>query len=77
MDMSRNRKIPIFTILICSVLWLIFAGVDSVGTICASLVTYASIQALEPDLIINAGTAGGFKVIPSAKFCSFLLTKKK
>lgn len=40
----------------------IFAGVDCIGTISASLVTYASIQALEPDLIINAGTAGGFKV---------------
>ncbi|KAF5448933.1 hypothetical protein F2P56_029424 [Juglans regia] len=37
-------------------------GVDSVGTVSASLVTYASIQALKPDLIINAGTAGGFKV---------------
>ncbi|XP_061978348.1 5'-methylthioadenosine nucleosidase-like isoform X3 [Populus nigra] len=37
-------------------------GVDSVGTISASLVTYAAIQALQPDLIINAGTAGGFKV---------------
>ncbi|KAG1359080.1 5'-methylthioadenosine/S-adenosylhomocysteine nucleosidase 1 [Cocos nucifera] len=36
-------------------------GVDSIGTISASLVTYASIQALNPDLIINAGTAGGFK----------------
>ncbi|CAA7391331.1 unnamed protein product [Spirodela intermedia] len=36
-------------------------GVDSVGTISASLVTYSSIQALRPDLIINAGTAGGFK----------------
>lgn len=36
-------------------------GVDSVGTVTASLVTYASIQALQPDLIINAGTAGGFK----------------
>ncbi|GAB4838467.1 5'-methylthioadenosine/S-adenosylhomocysteine nucleosidase [Ancistrocladus abbreviatus] len=35
--------------------------VDSVGTVSASLVTYASIQALQPDLIINAGTAGGFK----------------
>lgn len=32
------------------------------GTISASLVTYASIQAFRPDLIINAGTAGGFKV---------------
>jgi hypothetical protein len=28
-------------------------------------VTYAAIQALQPDLIINAGTAGGFKVCPS------------
>ena len=37
-------------------------GVDSVGTVSASLVTYASILALQPDLIINAGTAGGFKV---------------
>ncbi|XP_038984860.1 5'-methylthioadenosine/S-adenosylhomocysteine nucleosidase-like isoform X15 [Phoenix dactylifera] len=36
-------------------------GVDSIGTISASLVSYASIQALKPDLIINAGTAGGFK----------------
>ncbi|XP_068639891.1 5'-methylthioadenosine/S-adenosylhomocysteine nucleosidase-like [Aristolochia californica] len=36
-------------------------GVDSVGTISASLITYASILALKPDLIINAGTAGGFK----------------
>ncbi|XP_004964320.2 5'-methylthioadenosine/S-adenosylhomocysteine nucleosidase 2 [Setaria italica] len=36
-------------------------GVDSVGTVSASLVAYASIQALKPDLIINAGTAGGFK----------------
>ncbi|XP_022896070.1 5'-methylthioadenosine/S-adenosylhomocysteine nucleosidase 2 isoform X2 [Olea europaea var. sylvestris] len=36
-------------------------GVDSVGTVSASLITYASIQALQPDLVINAGTAGGFK----------------
>ncbi|XP_015062454.1 5'-methylthioadenosine/S-adenosylhomocysteine nucleosidase 2 isoform X1 [Solanum pennellii] len=35
-------------------------GVDGVGTVSASLVTYASVQALKPDLIINAGTAGGF-----------------
>lgn len=39
-----------------------FSGVDSVCTVPASLVTYASIQAIKPDLIINAGTAGGFKV---------------
>jgi 5'-methylthioadenosine nucleosidase len=37
-------------------------GVESVGTVPASLVTYASILAIQPDLIINAGTAGGFKV---------------
>ncbi|XP_071690408.1 5'-methylthioadenosine/S-adenosylhomocysteine nucleosidase-like [Rutidosis leptorrhynchoides] len=37
-------------------------GVNSVGTVPASLVTFASIQALKPDLLINAGTAGGFKV---------------
>ncbi|CAM8936699.1 unnamed protein product [Rhodiola kirilowii] len=36
-------------------------GVECVGTVPAALVTYASIQALKPDLIINAGTAGGFK----------------
>ncbi|BAT77558.1 5'-methylthioadenosine/S-adenosylhomocysteine nucleosidase-like [Vigna umbellata] len=36
-------------------------GVDSVGTISSALVTYAAIQTLQPDLIINAGTAGGFK----------------
>ncbi|XP_058091043.1 5'-methylthioadenosine/S-adenosylhomocysteine nucleosidase-like [Magnolia sinica] len=36
-------------------------GVDNVGTVSASLVTYASVLALKPDLIINAGTAGGFK----------------
>ncbi|KAF3641991.1 5'-methylthioadenosine/S-adenosylhomocysteine nucleosidase 1 [Capsicum annuum] len=35
-------------------------GVDGVGTVSISLVTYASVQALKPDLIINAGTAGGF-----------------
>ncbi|KMT01471.1 hypothetical protein BVRB_9g214780 [Beta vulgaris subsp. vulgaris] len=37
-------------------------GVDGVGTVSASLVIYATIHALKPDLIINAGTAGGFKV---------------
>ncbi|XP_074335704.1 5'-methylthioadenosine/S-adenosylhomocysteine nucleosidase-like [Apium graveolens] len=36
-------------------------GVDSVGTVSSSLLTYASVQTLQPDLIINAGTAGGFK----------------
>ncbi|KAL6514526.1 Mutanase [Orobanche gracilis] len=36
-------------------------GVDCVGTVSTSLLTYASVRALHPDLIINAGTCGGFK----------------
>jgi hypothetical protein len=40
----------------------LLSGVDNVGTVSAALVTYASIQTLKPHLIINAGTAGGFKV---------------
>lgn len=38
-------------------------GVDSVGTVPNSLLTYAAGAALQPDLIINAGTAGGFQVL--------------
>lgn len=37
-------------------------GVDSVGTVPSSLLTYAAGVALQPNLIINAGTAGGFQV---------------
>lgn len=36
-------------------------GVDLVGTVPASLATYLACQALNPDLIISTGTAGGFK----------------
>ncbi|CAN1259506.1 5'-methylthioadenosine/S-adenosylhomocysteine nucleosidase [Linum perenne] len=36
-------------------------GVDSVGTVSVALLSYAAIQAFKPDLIINAGTSGGFK----------------
>lgn len=36
-------------------------GVDLVGTVPASLSTYLACQAFNPDLIISAGTAGGFK----------------
>ncbi|KAI5064936.1 hypothetical protein GOP47_0019631 [Adiantum capillus-veneris] len=36
-------------------------GVDNVGTVPSALITYAAVQALHPDLIINMGTAGGFK----------------
>ena len=63
-----------FLLLILKMVNAFFSGVDSVGTISASLVTYASIQALKPDLIINAGTAGGFKVFLCAKlFDSFVI----
>lgn len=48
-------------------LWIfVLSGVDSVGTVSSALLTFASIQALKPDLIINAGTAGGFKVCYSS-----------
>jgi 5'-methylthioadenosine nucleosidase len=36
-------------------------GVDNVGTVPASLTAYLAIQALDPDLVISAGTAGGFR----------------
>ncbi|GJV04375.1 nucleoside phosphorylase [Tanacetum coccineum] len=49
-------------------------GINSVGTVPASLVTYASIQALKPDLFINAGTAGGFKVKGACIFDVFLVS---
>ncbi|KAJ9558874.1 hypothetical protein OSB04_013488 [Centaurea solstitialis] len=49
-------------------------GNNSVGTVPASLVTYASMQALKPDLLINAGTAGGFKVKGASIFDVFLVS---
>uniref|UniRef100_A0A6S9GE08 Nucleoside phosphorylase domain-containing protein n=1 Tax=Heterosigma akashiwo TaxID=2829 RepID=A0A6S9GE08_HETAK len=36
-------------------------GNDSVGTVCAALTTYEGLKTLSPDLLINAGTAGGFR----------------
>jgi len=36
-------------------------GVDNVGTTPAALSTYLAITQMSPDLVINAGTAGGFK----------------
>ena len=36
-------------------------GVDSIGTEAAALNTYAVIQAFRPDLVISAGTAGGWQ----------------
>ena len=36
-------------------------GVDSVGTVPAALTAYQVCEVLKPDLLLNAGTAGGFK----------------
>jgi 5'-methylthioadenosine nucleosidase len=36
-------------------------GVCKVGTNAASLTTYLAINAFKPDLVLSAGTAGGFK----------------
>ena len=36
-------------------------NVDNVGTVPAALTTFLAIQQLQPDIVINAGTAGGFK----------------
>ncbi|KAL4562331.1 hypothetical protein LXL04_034531 [Taraxacum kok-saghyz] len=44
------------------------------GTVPASLVTYASIQALKPDPVINAGTAGAFKVKGACIFDMYLVS---
>ena len=35
-------------------------GVDSVGTVPAALTAYSLLTHLKPDLLVNAGTAGGF-----------------
>jgi nucleoside phosphorylase len=36
-------------------------GVDNVGTSAATLSTFLAINQLKPDLVISAGTAGGFR----------------
>lgn len=36
-------------------------GVDNVGTVPASLSTYLAVLAFKPDIVISAGTSGGFK----------------
>jgi 5'-methylthioadenosine nucleosidase len=36
-------------------------GVDNVGTVPAALATFLAVNQLKPDLLINAGTAGGFR----------------
>jgi 5'-methylthioadenosine nucleosidase len=50
-------------------------GVDSVGTVPVSMLTYASIVSLHPDLIINAGTAGGFRAKGAAIGDVFVATQ--
>lgn len=35
-------------------------GVDNIGTVPAAVTAYLAVQALAPDLVISAGTAGGF-----------------
>lgn len=52
-------------------------GVDNVGTVPAALSTFLAVSQLNPDLIINAGTAGGFKkkgaAIGDAYICSHMM----
>ncbi|PNH12454.1 5'-methylthioadenosine/S-adenosylhomocysteine nucleosidase 1 [Tetrabaena socialis] len=36
-------------------------GVDNVGTVPAALSTYLAVMAFKPDVVISAGTSGGFK----------------
>lgn len=50
-------------------------GVDNVGTNPATLSTYIGIKEFSPDLIINAGTAGGFKKHGAAVGDAYITTK--
>jgi 5'-methylthioadenosine nucleosidase len=49
-------------------------GVDNVGTVPAALTTFLAINQLSPDLVINAGTAGGFKKKGAAIGDAFICT---
>lgn len=49
-------------------------GVDNVGTVPASLATYLSLLAFKPDVVISAGTAGGFKAQVRGKGSRKLVT---
>lgn len=51
-------------------------NVDLIGTVPASLATYVACQAFNPDLIISAGTAGGFKARGAAIGDVFVSTGK-
>ncbi|KAG6548077.1 hypothetical protein Mapa_010511 [Marchantia paleacea] len=50
-------------------------GVDPVGTVPASLLTFTCIQVLKPDLIINCGTAGGFQAKGAAIADVYLISE--
>lgn len=52
-------------------------GVDSVGTVPAALTAYQICEHLKPDLLINAGTAGGFKAMGGAIGDVYLATAFK
>lgn len=52
-------------------------GVDNVGTIPAALAAHIAISNIQPDLVINAGTAGGFKRKTAAIGDVFICTKFK
>jgi 5'-methylthioadenosine nucleosidase len=49
-------------------------GVDNVGTVPAALTAYLALQALKPDLLLSAGTAGGFAARGAAIGDVFLAT---
>jgi 5'-methylthioadenosine nucleosidase len=49
-------------------------GVDLVGTSPAALTTFLAVNQVQPDLIINAGTAGGFKAKGAAIGDAFVST---
>lgn len=52
-------------------------GVDNVGTTPAALTTFLAINQIHPDIVINAGTAGGFKRKTAAIGDCFLSTHVK
>lgn len=53
-----------------------FGGVNNVATTAAAVATYASVAAFgKPDLLISAGTAGGFRIAGAAVGDCFLSSK--
>ncbi|CAN0073144.1 unnamed protein product [Pylaiella littoralis] len=52
-------------------------GVDQIGTVAAGLSTWLAVEAMKPDLVINAGTAGGFEKHDTAIGDVFISTRVK